>query len=115
METQFLEESKQAQREKFIFLSVGVRKYNFSYSALEYARRFFEMNGVTGALPSLAYDDTDAVSRELMEPLLKIGVIQTKSAEGFEDRKPQVAIKLSQSNMTRTKWGASGRETGRLM
>ena len=115
METQFLEESKQAQREKFIFLSVGVRKYNFSYSALEYARRFFEMNGVTGALPSLAYDDTDAVSRELMEPLLKIGVIQTKSAEGFEERKPQVAIKLSQPKMTTTKRDVRGRVKGRIV
>jgi len=115
METQFLEESKQAQREKFIFLSVGVRKYNFSYSALDYARRFFEMNGVTGALPSLAYDDTDAVSRELMEPLLKIGVIQTKSAEGFEERKPQVAIKLSQPKMTTTKRDVRGRVKGRIV
>src|SRR5438876_4978879 len=40
IEAQFLEESKQAQREKFIYLSVGVRKYNFSYSGLDYAKRF---------------------------------------------------------------------------
>src|SRR5438132_4289366 len=41
IEAQFLEESKQAQREKFIYLSVGVRKYNLSYSGLDYAKRFF--------------------------------------------------------------------------
>src|SRR2546422_3283548 len=115
MEAQFLEESKQAQREKFIYLSVGVRKYNFSYSALDYAKHFFETNGVTGSLPSLAYDDSDAVSRDLMEPLLKIGVIQTKSAEGFEERKPQVAIKLSQPKMTTTKRGMRGRVKGRIL
>jgi|SRR2546426_5757293 len=115
MEAQFLEESKQAQREKFIYLSVGVRKYNFSYSALDYVRRFFEMNGVTGSLPSLAYDDSDAVSRELMEPLLKVGVIQTKSAEGFEERKPQVAIKLSQPKMTTTRRDMRGRVKGRIL
>jgi hypothetical protein len=90
IEIQFLEESKQAQREKFIYLGVGVRKYNFSYSALDYAKRFFEVNGVTGSLPSLSYDDSDTTSRDLMEPLLKVGVIQTKSTEGFEERKPQL-------------------------
>jgi hypothetical protein len=115
IETQFLEESKQAQREKFIYVSVGVRKYNFSYSALDYAKGFFEMNGVTGALPSLSYDDSDATSRDLMDPLLKIGVIQTKSAEGFEERKPQVAIKLSQPKMTTTKRGVRGRVKGRIV
>jgi hypothetical protein len=115
MDAQFLEESKQAQREKFIYLSVGVRKYNFSYSGLDYAKRFFETNGVTGPLPSLAYDDSDAVSRELMDPLLKIGIIQTKSAEGFEERKSQVAIKLSQPKMTMTKRGVRGRVKGRIV
>ena len=115
MDPQFLEESKQAQREKFIYLSVGVRKYNFSYSGLDYAKRFFEMNGVTGSLPSLAYDDSDALSRELMDPLLKIGIIQTKSDEGFEERKPQVAIKLSQPKMATTKRGVRGRAKGRIL
>ncbi len=115
IEAQFLEESKQAQREKFIYLSIRVRKYNFSYSALDYAKRFFEMNGVTGSLPSLAYDDSDAASRGLMEPLLKVGVIQTRSDEGFEERKPQVAIKLSQPKMTSTKRGVRGRVKGRIL
>ena len=54
------------------------------------------MKGVQGALPSLVYDSTDPVSRELMDPLLKIGVIETKTSEGFEKRKAQVALKLSQ-------------------
>jgi hypothetical protein len=115
IEPQFLEESKQAQREKFIYLNVGVHKYNFSFSALDYARHFFDMNGVTGTLPSLAYDDSDNLSRDLMDPVLKIGVIQTKSAEGFEERKPQVAIKLSQPKMTTTKRGVRGRVKGRIV
>ncbi len=115
LEFQFLEESKQAQRERFSYLAVGVRKYNFSYSAFEYARRFFEMNGVKGPLPSLMYEDSDVVSRDLMDPLLKVGIIHTKSVEGFEERKPQVAIKLSQPKMTITKRGVRGRVKGRIL
>jgi hypothetical protein len=114
-DTQFLEESKQAQREKFVYFSVGVQKYNFSYSALDYARRFFEMNGVTNSLPSLAYDHSDALSRDLMDPLLKVGIIQTKSVEGFEERNPQVAFKLSQPKTTITKRGVEGKVKGRIL
>jgi hypothetical protein len=88
IEPQFLEESKQAQREKFIYLNVGVHKYNFSFSALDYARHFFDMNGVTGTLPSLAYDDSDNLSRDLMDPVLKIGVIQTK--RGLKKESPRL-------------------------
>src|SRR5438552_3908493 len=38
---EFLEETKQAQREKFDYLSVGVRKHVFSYSGFDYARNNF--------------------------------------------------------------------------
>ncbi len=67
-EAVFSEESKQAQREKFRFLAVGVARYQFSYSGFAYARRYFEANGVWGPLPSLVYDTTDPISRELMDP-----------------------------------------------
>jgi hypothetical protein len=93
---EFLEEAKWAQREKFQYLSIGVRKYVFSYFGFDYARRYFELNGVQGPLPNLVYDYADPVSRELMDPLLKIGVIETKTSEGFERRRAQVAMKLSQ-------------------
>jgi len=91
MQLEFSEETKQAQREKFRCLSIGVRKYVFSYSGFDYAKRYFEANGVHGTLPSLAYDSADPISRQLMDPLLKIGVIETKTSEGFEKRKAQIA------------------------
>src|SRR2546427_2325092 len=115
IQLEFSEETKQAQREKFQYLSVGVRKYRFSYSGFDYARRYFELNGVQGPLPSLVYDRTDPVSRELMDPLLKIGVIETKTSEGFERRGAQVAMKLSQPKFSVTKRGVRGRAKGRIL
>src|SRR6266705_3528620 len=112
---EFLEETKQAQREKFRYLSIGVRKYAFSYSGFDYARRFFELSGVQGPLPNLVYDSEDPVSRQLMDPLLKIGVIETKTSEGFEKRKAQVALKLSQPKFSETKRGMRGRAKGRII
>src|SRR5438445_6381757 len=112
---EFLEETKQAQREKFQYLSVGVRKYVFSYFGFDYARRYFELNGVQGPLPNLVYDRVDPVSRELMDPLLKIGVIETKTSEGFERRRAQVAMKLSQPKFSVTKRGVRGRSKGRIL
>ena len=115
IQAEFSEETKQAQREKFRYLSVGVHKYVFSYSGFNYARRYFEANGVHGLLPSLVYDSTDPVSRELMDPLLKIGIIETKTSEGFEKRRAQVAMKLSQPKFTVTKRGVRGRVKGRII
>jgi len=115
IQLEFLEETKQAQREKFQYLSVGVRKYGFSYSGFDYARRYFQLNGVQGPPPNLVYDYADPVSRELMAPLLKIGVIETKTSEGFERRKAQVALKLSQPKFSETKRGVRGRAKGRII
>ncbi len=115
IECTFSEEVKQNQREKFTYLSVGVRKYMFSYSGFDHAKRYFEANGVGGPLPSLVYDSSDEVSRELMDPLLKAGIIRTMTSEGFEDRKPQVALKLSQPKFTITKRGVRGRVKGRIV
>jgi hypothetical protein len=115
IDTEFAEESKQAQREKFRYLSVGVRRYQFSYSGFCYAKQYFGVNGVQGSLPSLFYDSSDPISRELMDPLLKIGVIETKGAEGFETRKPQIAMKLSQPKYSTTRRGVRGRAKGRIV
>src|SRR5207244_13112311 len=112
---EFLEETKQAQQEKFQYLSIAVRKYVFSYNGFDYARRYFELNGVRGPPPNLVYDYADPVSRELMDPLLKIGIIETKTSEGFEKRKAQVAMKLSQPKFSVTKRGVRGRVKGRII
>src|SRR5439155_21669276 len=61
MPLEFLEETKQAEQERFQYLSIGVRKYVFSYFGFDYARRYFELNGVQGALPNLVFDSTDSV------------------------------------------------------
>src|SRR6266516_1895587 len=110
-----VDESLHAPREKFRYLSIGVRKYVFSYYGFDYAKRYFEANGVNGPLPSLAYDSADPVSRQLMDPLLKIGIIETKTSEGFEKRKAQVALKLSQPKFSVTKRGVRGRAKGRIV
>lgn len=111
---EFLEESKQAQRERFRYLTVGVQRYQFSYSGFSFAQRYFELNGVKDPLPSLTFDKADPTSLQLMDPILKIGIIQTKTSEGFEKRKAQVAMKLSQSKYSTTKRGVQGRAKGRI-
>ena len=50
-----------------------------------------------------------------MDAMLKIGVIETKTSEGFEKRKTQVALKLSQSKFSETKRGVRGRAKGRII
>jgi hypothetical protein len=115
IQVEFSEETKQPQREKFRYLSVGVRKYVFSYYGFNYAKRYFEANGVHGVLPSLVYDSADPVSMEVMDPLLKIGVIETKTSEGFEKRSAQVALKLSQPKFSVTKRGVRGGAKGRIL
>jgi hypothetical protein len=115
MQLEFSEETKQAQREKFRYLSIGVLRYVFSYYGFDCAKRYFEANGVHGPLPSLSYDSADPVSRQLMDPLLKIGIIETKTSEGFEKRQAQVALKLSQPKYSVTKRGVRGRAKGRIV
>jgi hypothetical protein len=115
IQLEFSEETKQAQREKFRYVSIGVRMYVFSYSGFDYAKRYFERNGVHDPLPSLVYDSTDSLSRQIMEPLLKVGIIETKTSEGFEKRKAQVAMKLSQPKFTVTRRGVKERAKGRII
>jgi hypothetical protein len=50
-----------------------------------------------------------------MDPLLKIGIIETKTSEGFETRKAQVALRLSQPKFTVTKRSVRGRVKGRII
>ncbi len=71
--------------------------------------------GSKALCPNLVYDYADPVSRELMDPLLKIGVIESKTSEGFEKRRAQVAMKLSQPKFSVTKRGVRGRSKGRIL
>ena len=50
-----------------------------------------------------------------MEPLLKVGIIETKTSEGFEKRRAQVAMKLSQPKFSVTKRGVRGRVKGGII
>jgi len=113
--TEFEEETKQNQREKFRYLNVGVRRYQFSYSGFLLAQRYLELNGANDSLAVLSYDSTDPISTQLMTPILKIGIIQTKTAEGFDNRGAQVAMKLSQTQFSLTKRGVRGRAKGRII
>ena len=91
---------------------MDIEEYVFSYEGFEYARMYFEMNGVKGGLAGLTYRRSDSESIRLMEPLLKVGIIQTKRADGFEERKPQIAIKVSQPKITTTRRNVRGRVKG---
>ncbi len=115
MPIEFFEESKQNQREKFRFLNIGVAKYQFSYSGFSYARRYFELNGVHDPPPVLFYDVDDSQSTKLMDPIIKVGIVETKTTEGFEQRKPQLAMKLSQSKYSTSKRGVPNRAKGRII
>jgi hypothetical protein len=115
IQTVFSEETKQAQREKFQYLTAGTLRYQFAYAGFSYAKRYFEANGFHDHLPSLSYDSSDPISRQLMDPVLKLGIIETKTTEGFEKRKAQVAMKLSQTKFMVTKRGVRGRVKGRII
>lgn len=107
-------EKKQAQRERFTFVKVPVGSYKFSIGEFSYARKYFELNGVTGVLPSLVFEGTSS-HREVMDPVLKVGFVHTTEEEGFEVRKPQCAMKLAQPKITITGRGKRGKVKGRIV
>jgi len=89
------EESKQAQRERLVFVEVPVMSYKFSIGEFNYAKEFLAMNGVSGTLPSLIFMNKPSYL-EKMQPILKVGFVHTTKEQGFEVRKPQCAFKLAQ-------------------
>lgn len=107
------EEKKQAQRERFVHVRVPIKSYKFSIGEFSYARKYFELNGITGVLPSLVFKD-EPEYRELMDPLLKVGFVHTTEEDGFERRRPQCAMKVAQPKITMTQREKRGKMKGKI-
>ena len=107
-------EKKQAQRERLVFVEVPIKSYKFSMEEFLYMRRYFDLNGVTGKLPSLVFKD-EPTYRQVMDPILKVGFIHTTKDQCFEVRKPQCAMKVAQPKITITKRGKKGKVKGKIV
>jgi hypothetical protein len=93
------EEAKQAQREEMFFVKVPIASYKFSLGEFLYAKDFLYMNGFSGKIPSLIFKN-EPPYLEKMEPILKVGFVHTTEEQGFEVRKPQIALKVAQDKIT---------------
>jgi hypothetical protein len=92
-------EEKQAQRERMFFVKVPINSYKFSIGEFQHAKDFLLMNGFKGKIPSLVFKN-ETQYLEKMEPVLKVGFVHTTEEQGFEVRKPQIALKVAQDKIT---------------
>jgi len=76
--------------------------------------KYFELNGVTGKLPSLVFKD-DPSYRQVMDPVLKLGILHTMGEQGFEGRKLQRVMKIAQPKMTMSKRGKKAKIEGKII
>jgi len=113
VDVQIHTEKKQAQRERMYFVAVPIISYKFSIGEFLYAREFFALNGVNGTLPSLVFKNEPSFF-EKMEPLLKVGFVQTTEEQGFEVRKPQCALKIAQPKITTSLRGKRNKAKGMI-
>lgn len=107
------EETKQEQRERLVHVKVPVKSYKYSLGEFLYMRKYFSLNGVDGKLPALVFKD-EASYRQIMDPLLLLGIVHTKEDEGFEARKPQCAMKITQPKYSISKRGKKSRAKGKI-
>ncbi|MBC7113957.1 MAG: hypothetical protein H5T34_08110, partial [Candidatus Methanomethyliales bacterium] len=92
-------ESKQRQREQMFWTPVKLTSYCFSLAEFEHAVLYLRKSGVQGNLPALTYDANDPKCRELMEPYVKLGIVETREEVGFWSRKVQLVMKLAQDKI----------------
>lgn len=109
-------EPQQNQREEMLYAEVPVIFYKFCLASFRYAVEFFEHNGVRSEdIPCLVYDSSDENLKDIMSPLVKLGVVHTKEGTGFELRKPQVVMKISQNKITISQRGKRAKVKGKLV
>lgn len=104
-------EKKQAQRELMYYAEVPLLSYKFSIGEFLFARDFLAMNGFEGTTPSLVFRNEPSFL-EKMEPVLKVGFVHTDEKQGFEKRKPQIALKIAQPKMTTSLRGKRSKTKG---
>ena len=107
------EETKQNQRERMYYVKVPLKSYKFSIGEFLYAKEFFSLNGFKDTLPSLVFRNEPSYL-EIMEPILKVGFVHTTAEQGFEVRKPQIALKIAQNKMTTSLRGKKSKAKGKI-
>jgi len=106
-------EEQQAQREEMDFIEIPVKYHEFSLSEFEYAKDYLKLNGFNGKkIASLVFDSNNTHHKEILEPIAKIGILHTTGEEGFDKRKPQFVIKISQSKKSICKRNKSVKAKG---
>jgi len=98
-------EAQQKQREEMHWTSVKVLSYRFSISSFEYAVKYLQASGVTGEMPALVFDSNNPQHLRVMEPYIKLGIVETKEETGFWTRNVQLVMKLAQDKITIGKRG----------
>lgn len=104
-------ERKSKQRELMHFVDIPITSYKFSIGEFLYAKAYFALNGVCNKLPSLKFERKPKYL-EKMDPILKIGYVHTNEDQGFQERGPQIALKVSQPKITDSLRGKRCRTKG---
>jgi hypothetical protein len=81
------------------FVKVPIISYKFSLGEFKYANDFLIMNGFSGEIPALTFENEPSYL-EKIEPFLKVGFVHTTEEQGFEARRPQIALKVAQDKIT---------------
>ena len=97
-------EKQQAQREEIDFVEVPVKYHEFSLGEFEYAVDYLKLNGFRDKkIAALVFDANNKEHLKILEPIAKIGILHTTGEEGFDKRKPQFVIKISQNKKSMCK------------
>jgi hypothetical protein len=104
------------QREEMHYVKLPIIQYKFCLAGFSYAVDFLQNNGVWKSdIPCLFYDAQDATARKRMEPYVKLGIVHTRRDIGFEERRPQVAIKIAQDKVVESARGKRCKPKGILI
>jgi hypothetical protein len=98
-------EAQQRQREQMHWVRVKVLSYRFSIALFEYAVKYLQASGVTGEMPALVFDSSNPQHLQLMEPYMKLGIVETREETGFWTRNVQLVMKLAQDKIVVGKRG----------
>ena len=112
LDIKILKESKSDKREEFDYIALPLNYYEFSLEEFNYARDYVRLNGFKGNIPKLFFDSSNNKCKSVMKPIIKLGIVHTKSDDGFREREPQIAIKISQYFDTKSKRGKKAKVKG---
>jgi hypothetical protein len=92
--TKLFHEKKQTtgKREDFYYSALPIERFQFTYESFKKAKKLLENQSFNGLYKGLTYQR----KVDTIHPFMKIGYVHTKEEDGDFERKPQIAIKLSQ-------------------